>query len=75
MNGTGPGGELRLAEPGRVTISDFFSALRSDAVTRLPTTLEKRGDFSQSFDSAGRLVVIYDPLSTACDAALVSPTL
>jgi hypothetical protein len=30
---------------------------------RLPTTLEKRGDFSQSFDSAGRLVVIYDPLT------------
>jgi hypothetical protein len=30
---------------------------------RFPTTRELRGDFSQSFDSAGRLVVIYDPLT------------
>ena len=29
----------------------------------MPTALEKRGDFSQSFDSAGRQVVIYDPLT------------
>jgi hypothetical protein len=31
--------------------------------SRIPTALEKRGDFSQSFDSAGRQVVIYDPLT------------
>ena len=30
---------------------------------RLPTAREKAGDFSQSFDSAGRQVVIYDPLT------------
>jgi trimeric autotransporter adhesin len=30
---------------------------------RLPTSRERRGDFSQSFDSAGRLVTIYDPLT------------
>ena len=31
--------------------------------SRIPTTLEKQGDFSQSFDSSGRQVVIYDPLT------------
>jgi trimeric autotransporter adhesin len=30
---------------------------------RLPTSRERRGDFSQSFDSQGRLVTIYDPLT------------
>lgn len=30
---------------------------------RLPTAREKAGDFSQSFNSAGQLVVIYDPLT------------
>jgi trimeric autotransporter adhesin len=28
-----------------------------------PTEREKRGDFSQSFNSAGQLIVIYDPLT------------
>jgi len=30
---------------------------------RLPTAREKRGDFSQTTDDSGRLVVIYDPLT------------
>jgi hypothetical protein len=30
---------------------------------RFPTSRERRGDFSQTFDSAGRQVVIYDPLT------------
>lgn len=30
---------------------------------RLPTARERAGDFSRSFDSAGNLVVIYDPLT------------
>lgn len=30
---------------------------------RLPTARERNGDFSQSFDSAGNLVVVYDPLT------------
>lgn len=29
-----------------------------------PTALERQGDFSQTFDAQGRLVVIYDPLTT-----------
>jgi hypothetical protein len=31
---------------------------------RMPTALERRGDFSQTFDRNGNLVVIYDPLTT-----------
>lgn len=30
---------------------------------RFPTTRELQGDFSQSFDGSGRLIVIYDPLT------------
>ena len=30
---------------------------------RMPTALERRGDFSQTFDSNGRLIFIKDPLS------------
>jgi len=32
--------------------------------TTVPTELERRGDFSQTRDAQGRLVVIYDPLTT-----------
>ncbi len=30
---------------------------------RMPTDLERQGNFSQTFDAQGRLVVIYDPLT------------
>ena len=30
---------------------------------RFPTSLERRGDFSQTFNAQGQLVVIYDPLT------------
>src|SRR5262245_48084683 len=33
----------------------------------VPTALERTGDFSQSFDSAGNLIVIYDPRTTRLD--------
>src|SRR5262245_33337646 len=33
----------------------------------VPTDLERNGDFSQSFDSAGNLIVIYDPRTTRLD--------
>jgi len=32
---------------------------------RMPTALERQGDFSQTFDANGRLINIKDPLSTA----------
>ncbi len=40
---------------------------------RFPTSRERNGDFSQSFDSAGRLVVIYDPLTGAADGTGRTP--
>lgn len=33
-------------------------------VLTMPTTLERQGDFSQTFDTQGRLITIYDPLTT-----------
>jgi hypothetical protein len=36
---------------------------RNSPSIRLPTALERQGDFSASTDSAGRQVVIYDPLT------------
>jgi hypothetical protein len=41
----------------------------ANRVLVMPTELERRGDFSQSFDAQGRLVVIYDPLTTRPDPA------
>ena len=41
----------------------YGSNTTRNGALRLPTSRELLGDFSQSFDSAGRLVVIYDPLT------------
>ena len=41
----------------------YQSTTTRNGSLRFPTAREKAGDFSQSFDSAGRLVVIYDPLT------------
>ena len=38
-------------------------------VPAIPTAAERRGDYSQSFDSQGRQIVIYDPLTTRPDPA------
>jgi trimeric autotransporter adhesin len=35
-----------------------------ESVLTLPTELERTGDFSRSLDAQGRLIVIYDPLTT-----------
>jgi hypothetical protein len=41
---------------------------------RMPTELERRGDFSQTFDSAGQLVFIRDPLLAGnCNALTGGP--
>ena len=34
----------------------------------VPTTLERQGDFSQTFDAKGNLIVIYDPSTTTANA-------
>lgn len=41
----------------------YGSNTTRNAPGRVPTALEKAGDFSQTFNSAGQLVVIYDPLT------------
>lgn len=39
----------------------------SRAFFTVPTERQRRGDFSQTFDANGRLIVIYDPLTTRPD--------
>jgi hypothetical protein len=47
-----------------------YTSLDSRSSTlRVPTARERAGDFSQSFNAAGQLVVIYDPLTTRIDPA------
>ncbi len=38
-------------------------------ITTVPTDLQRRGDFSQTFDQTGKLIKIYDPFSTRTDPA------
>ena len=47
----------------------FYEEIPFPATTTLPTDLQREGDFSQTFNSAGRLITIYDPLTTHLDAA------
>jgi hypothetical protein len=45
------------------SVEGYGSNTTRNAPQRLPTTREKQGDFSQSFNSAGQLVQIFDPLT------------
>jgi len=71
------GGPVRLpGYDGRSKTFWFFNyeGLRQGAppstfVTRLPTSAERNGDFSQTFAANGQLIVIYDPLTTRPDPA------
>jgi hypothetical protein len=45
------------------SVEGYGSNTTRNGQQRLPTTRERAGDFSQSTDSAGRQVVIYDPLT------------
>lgn len=45
------------------SVEGYGSNTTRNAPTRLPTAREKAGDFSQSLNSAGQQVVIYDPLT------------
>ena len=44
-------------------VEGYGSMTTRNAQVRLPTARERAGDFSQSFDTAGRQVIIYDPLT------------
>src|SRR5688572_19650309 len=45
------------------SVECYGSNTTRNAPQRLPTTREKQGDFSQSFNAAGQLVQIFDPLT------------
>jgi hypothetical protein len=45
------------------SVEGYGSNTTRNAPSRLPTSRERAGDFSQSFNSAGQLVQIYDPLT------------
>jgi hypothetical protein len=45
------------------SVEGYGSNTTRNAPSRLPTTRERNGDFSQTFNSSGQLVEIYDPLT------------
>ena len=45
------------------SVEGYGSNTTRNAPNRLPTTRERNGDFSQTFNSAGQLVQIFDPLT------------
>ena len=47
-----------------VTYEGLHQSTASSFLYTVPTALERRGDFSQTFDSKGNLIVIYDPSTT-----------
>jgi hypothetical protein len=67
------GGPVRLSKlyDGRDRTFFFFAGeaygedlhFPNESITSVPTALQKSGDFSRTFDNAGRLITIYDPLS------------
>jgi len=61
-----------IGGPIRKDKTHFFASyertqqVTGDTVFRtLPTTLQRQGDFSQTFNAAGQLIRIYDPATTA----------
>ena len=49
----------------------FYENIPFPVTRTLPTDLQRKGDFSQTFTAAGQLIQIYDPLTTSCNAANV----
>ncbi len=49
----------------------FYENIPFPATRTLPTMLQRQGDFSQTFTSAGQLILIYDPATTTCNASNV----
>lgn len=46
----------------------FRQTQKQTSLTTVPTDLQRNGDFSQTYDSVGKLITIYDPLTTTKDA-------
>src|SRR5438034_3551961 len=47
----------------------YYEEIPFPSTQTVPTALQLQGDFSQTFNSAGQLIQIFDPLSTVCNAA------
>jgi carboxypeptidase family protein/TonB-dependent receptor-like protein len=80
--GVNVGGPLRFSRGAGAPKLFFFYSLEAPQVQRpgpirqyrVPTALERKGNFSQTFDLNGRLINIKDPLSTgACTATTFGP--
>jgi outer membrane receptor protein involved in Fe transport len=46
----------------------YYEEIPFPSTQTVPTALQLQGDFSQTFNSAGQLIQIFDPLSTVCNA-------
>ena len=46
----------------------FYEEIPFPSTATLPTDLQRAGDFSQTFNAAGQLIQIFDPLTTTCNA-------
>jgi hypothetical protein len=46
----------------------FYEEIPFPTTTTVPTALQLAGDFSQTFNAAGQLIQIFDPLTTVCNA-------
>src|SRR5262245_49821575 len=67
------GGPIRIPKlyNGRDRTFFFFAAeaygedlhYPDESITSVPTVLQKKGDFSKTFDNANRLMTIYDPMT------------
>ncbi len=70
LGGGGAGGQIVRNKTFFWFATESYKTDTSRNVSvRMPTDLERAGDFSQSFDSKGNLIVIYDPLTTRTDPA------
>lgn len=69
---------LPWLKQGRTFFFGGYEGLRQEQagsfVATVPTALERQGDFSQTRDAAGNLIVIYDPRTTRLDPAAPAGT-
>jgi hypothetical protein len=47
----------------------YYEEIPFPSTVTVPTALQLQGDFSQTFNAAGQLIQIFDPLTTVCNAA------